>query len=300
MGGDEPARTLVAAALGDGQAGRDREQARASPSTGRSSSGRARGRGRAAVRGGGRRAASPCSVRSRSDLAGEPDRPGPRDRQRHDELHPDGDGARGARLRRGARRGAGARVRRGRPDRRRRRRSTPSTSSSSWPGSRSAHWIDPADDREPAGHDAGAAGRPASPASPRSDVARAGGRGTAIRLIATRGSRRTARSRRRSCPPPCRPASAFGRCDGVLNRVEVDAVPLGRVGVRGPGRRRAPRRRRRCSATWSRSRAGWARPGPGRLPPATLDPLAPRRLRATVRVPNASRRRPARCYPSAD
>jgi hypothetical protein len=29
--------------------------------------------------------------------------------------------------------------------------------------------------------------------------------------------------------------SPFGRCDGVLNRVEVDADPVGRVAFEGPG-----------------------------------------------------------------
>ena len=29
--------------------------------------------------------------------------------------------------------------------------------------------------------------------------------------------------------------SPFGRCDGVLNRVEVDAEPVGRVAFEGPG-----------------------------------------------------------------
>ncbi len=29
--------------------------------------------------------------------------------------------------------------------------------------------------------------------------------------------------------------SPFGRCDGVLNRIEVDAAPVGRVAFEGPG-----------------------------------------------------------------
>ncbi len=45
----------------------------------------------------------------------------PRDRQRHDQLHPHGDGALRPLVRRGARAGADAGLRRGRPDRRRHR-----------------------------------------------------------------------------------------------------------------------------------------------------------------------------------
>ena len=51
---------------------------------------------------------------------GRPDPPRPRHRQRHDQLHARPDGPSAARLRRRARRGAGARLRRGRPHRRRR------------------------------------------------------------------------------------------------------------------------------------------------------------------------------------
>jgi homoserine dehydrogenase len=39
-----------------------------------------------------------------------------------------------------------------------------------------------------------------------------------------------------SVVPTAVPAdSAFGRCDGVLNRIEVDASPVGRVAFEGPG-----------------------------------------------------------------
>ena len=39
-----------------------------------------------------------------------------------------------------------------------------------------------------------------------------------------------------SVVPTAVPAgSPFGRCDGVLNRVEVDAEPVGRVAFEGPG-----------------------------------------------------------------
>ena len=55
MGGDEPARTLIAAALGAGQAGRDREQARARPSRAGARGDRPADRRGAPLRGGGRR-----------------------------------------------------------------------------------------------------------------------------------------------------------------------------------------------------------------------------------------------------
>ena len=55
MGGDEPARTLIAAALGDGQAGRDRQQARHRPPRPGARGDRPADRRGAPLRGGGRR-----------------------------------------------------------------------------------------------------------------------------------------------------------------------------------------------------------------------------------------------------
>ena len=79
---------------------------------------RARARGAAALRGrGGRRGAGDPRA---AGVAGRRARGAhPRDRQRHDELHPVRDGARRDLLRAGAGAGAGARLRGGRPDRRR-------------------------------------------------------------------------------------------------------------------------------------------------------------------------------------
>ena len=79
---------------------------------------RARARGAAALRGRGRgrRAGDPRAAGVARGGARGAD---PRHRQRHDELYPDRDGARRPGLRGGARAGAGARLRGGRPDRRR-------------------------------------------------------------------------------------------------------------------------------------------------------------------------------------
>jgi homoserine dehydrogenase len=67
------------------------------------------------------------------------------------------------------------------------------------------------------------------------DVAAMTREGRVLRLIAT--SRLAADGAiEASVVPTAVPAgSAFGRCDGVLNRIEVDATPVGRVAFEGPG-----------------------------------------------------------------
>ena len=121
MGGDEPAHTLIAAALSMGKsvvtankhviAHHGPELEAIARRTG------ATLRFEAAV-GGGIPVLGPARRRSR----GEPRQARPRDRQRHDQLHPERDDRRGApaRLRGGPGRGAAAGLRRGRPVGRRR------------------------------------------------------------------------------------------------------------------------------------------------------------------------------------
>ena len=119
IGGIEPARELILAALGRRQAGRHRQQGAARQRRRRAVRRRRRRRRRPAVRGGRRRRhpAHPPAARVAGRRA---HRAGARHRQRHDQLHPHQDDRGGRRLRRRPRRGPGARLRRARPDRRRR------------------------------------------------------------------------------------------------------------------------------------------------------------------------------------
>ena len=119
IGGIEPARELITAALAGRQAGRHGEQGAARQRRRRAVRRRRRGRRRPAVRGR-RRRRHPARPRPAREPARRADPPGDRHRQRHDQLHPHQDDRGGRRLRRGARRGAAARLRRARPDRRRR------------------------------------------------------------------------------------------------------------------------------------------------------------------------------------
>ena len=107
----------------------------------------------------------------------------------------------------------------------------------------------------------------ASPASPPTTSPRWPPRAASLRLIATARLAEDGAIEASVVPTAVPAGSPFGRCDGVLNRVEVDAVPVGRVAFEGPGAGGPADGRRRCSATSSRSRAGSARPGPA-LPPA--------------------------------
>ena len=119
MGGVDPAGDHVLDAAPLGPPGRDGEQAARRPPRRRALRGGRRGRRAAALRG-------VCLRRDPGDqgaarVARRHERPPrARDRQRDDELHPLGDGG-GPLVRRRARRGAAARLRRGRPDRGRRR-----------------------------------------------------------------------------------------------------------------------------------------------------------------------------------
>ena len=117
IGGIEPARELRARGDARRPPRRHRQQAAALAPRRGAVRGRARTRRAAPLRGGGRRRRA-GRARARGVARRHADRAHPRDRQRHDQLHPLGDGAR-QHLRAGARRGAAPRLRRGRPERRR-------------------------------------------------------------------------------------------------------------------------------------------------------------------------------------
>ena len=120
IGGIEPARSLILAALEAGSLGRHRQQGAARRGRRRPCSPPPRSTAadlyyEAAVAG-----AIPILRPLRESLAGDRVTPGARHRQRHHQLHPHPDERERRRLRRRARGGAGAGLRRGRPDRRRR------------------------------------------------------------------------------------------------------------------------------------------------------------------------------------
>ena len=67
------------------------------------------------------------------------------------------------------------------------------------------------------------------------DVAAMAAEGRTLRLIATTRLAEDGAIEVSVVPTAVPANSPFGRCDGVLNRVEVDAEPVGRVAFEGPG-----------------------------------------------------------------
>ena len=59
--------------------------------------------------------------------------------------------------------------------------------------------------------------------------------GRAIRLIATARVADDGALEAAVVPTVVPADSPFGRCDGVLNRVEIEGLPVGRVAFEGPG-----------------------------------------------------------------
>ena len=262
------------------------------PTTARSwSASRARRRD-VPLRGGGRRR-DPAARPDRPGPRGEPHLAGARHRQRDHQLHAHGDDPRGPRLRRGPRGGPGQGLRRGRSHRGRR-------------GPRRAQQArDPRPARvrrtgsTPPPSATGPAPRPAPPGAPgitgvtAEDVAALAGEGRVLRLIATTRLAEDGAIEASVVPTAVPAESPFGRCDGVLNRVEVDATPVGRVAFEGPG---AGGRRGRVGRP-RRPRLDRARP---RLDVGRLARRhgAVRRRGAARRRRSASRLRPAPATPS--
>ena len=297
MGGDEPARTLIAAALGAGKpvvtankhviAHHGPELEAIARRTG------AALRFEAAVGGG-----IPVLGAARRRPRREPDQPRPRHRQRHDELHPDARWPTDGRpTTTSPRRGPGARAtpRRTRPATS--RATTRSTSWSSSPGSRSGAGSTRrrsrrrpptvARRRPAAGHHRGH--RPG-------DRGRARPLGLTIKLLATAGRRRTAGiGRRRSCRRPSPPTARSAGRTASRNRIEIDAEPLGHASAfAGPGRRRRrdeQRGPRRPARGRPRRRVDLGGPARGSRP-ARVRRWTARRAAALVRVRARPRRRP--------
>ena len=265
IGGIEPARALILAALENGAVGRHRQQGAARRGRPDPLRGRREGRPRPLLRGR-RRRRDPDPAPAARVAGRRPGHPGARHRQRHHQLHPRQDGHLRRRLRRGARGGPGARVRRGRPDRRRRglrrRRQgrDPGLARLPLPGHRRR--------RAPRGHLRGhRRRRPVGPGD--------GLRGQAARhLRAARDRGRAERGRGPRAPgddPDVAPAGLGAR---GLQR------GLRRVRGRRPADVLRPRRRR-CADRVRRAR----RPGHGRPQPAGRHP---RRRRVGVRRPRGA------------
>ena len=95
-------------------------------------------------------------------------------------------------------------------------------------------WLEPATVRTTADEGPGA-GRPGITGVTAGDIAAARARGDVVKLIAaaTREPDGSVRASVLATPIPA--SSAFGRTAGVLNRIEIEAEPVGTVAFSGPG-----------------------------------------------------------------
>lgn len=96
-------------------------------------------------------------------------------------------------------------------------------------------WIDPAAIGNRPGTARGGAGAPGITGVTAEDVAAMVSEGRMVRLLATASVAEDGAFEAAVVPTVVPAGSPFGRCDGVLNRVEVDASPVGRVAFEGPG-----------------------------------------------------------------
>jgi homoserine dehydrogenase len=96
-------------------------------------------------------------------------------------------------------------------------------------------WIDPAVVGNRPGTISGRAGAPGITGVTAGDVAALAAEGRILRLIATTRLAGDGAIEASVVATAVPAGSPFGRCDGVLNRVEVDALPVGRVAFEGPG-----------------------------------------------------------------
>jgi homoserine dehydrogenase len=95
-------------------------------------------------------------------------------------------------------------------------------------------WLDPADVRTVATEGPGA-GRPGIRGIGHSDIAAAGAAGRTIKLIATAIRSDDERISASVLPTEVPSDSPLGRTGGVLNRIEIDGEPVGSVAFSGPG-----------------------------------------------------------------
>jgi homoserine dehydrogenase len=96
-------------------------------------------------------------------------------------------------------------------------------------------WIAPHTVSNRPGSTSGQPGAPGITGVTADDVSAIAARGRMLRLVATARLAEDG-AIEASVGPTAVPAdSPFGRCDGVLNRIEVDAEPVGRVAFEGPG-----------------------------------------------------------------
>ena len=96
-------------------------------------------------------------------------------------------------------------------------------------------WIDPDAVSNRPGSTSGRPGAPGITAVTAEDVAALAAEGRILRLIATTRLAEDGAIEASVVPTAVPAGSPFGRCDGVLNRVEVDATPVGSVAFEGPG-----------------------------------------------------------------
>jgi homoserine dehydrogenase len=96
-------------------------------------------------------------------------------------------------------------------------------------------WIDPSSVANRPGSTTGAPGLPGITGVTAVDVEALRAEGRVLRLIATSRLAEDGAIEASVVPTAVPAESPFGRCDGVLNRIEVDADPVGRVAFEGPG-----------------------------------------------------------------
>jgi len=96
-------------------------------------------------------------------------------------------------------------------------------------------WIAPEAVSNCPGSATGAPGKPGITGVTAEDVAAMTAEGRTLRLIATTVLADDGAIEASVVPTAVPANSPFGRCDGVLNRVEVDGLPVGRVAFEGPG-----------------------------------------------------------------
>jgi homoserine dehydrogenase len=96
-------------------------------------------------------------------------------------------------------------------------------------------WIDPSSVHNRPGSTTGGDGKPGITGVTADDVRALADGGRVLRLIATTRLAEDGAIEASVVPTAVPADSPFGRTDGVLNRVEVDATPVGRVAFEGPG-----------------------------------------------------------------